>query len=66
VDADPGADRAPGPALGAQGLRLRLVSIAGRLAVTGRHRLPHLAATASFTDLLLDRLRRLDALAVPG
>ncbi|HVI38252.1 MAG TPA: IS1380 family transposase, partial [Gaiellales bacterium] len=32
-------------------LRLRLLSIAGRLAVTGRRRQLHLAATAPFTDL---------------
>jgi hypothetical protein len=47
-------------------LRLRLFSIAGRLAVTARRRLLHLAATAPFTDLLLDALHRLDALAAPG
>ena len=47
-------------------LRLRLLSIAGRLAVTGRRRLLHLAATAPFTDLALDGLHRLDALASPG
>ena len=47
-------------------LRLRLLSIAGRLAVTGRRRLLHLAATAPFTDLALDALDRLDALAAPG
>jgi hypothetical protein len=47
-------------------LRLRLLAIAGRLAVTGRRRLLHLAATAPFTGLLLDALRRLDAHAVPG
>ena len=47
-------------------LRPRLRSIAGRLAVTERRRLLHLAATAAFTGLLLDALRRLDALAVPG
>ncbi|MCW2901700.1 MAG: transposase [Streptosporangiaceae bacterium] len=47
-------------------LRLRLLSIAGRLAVTGRRRLLHLAATAPFTDLALDALHRLDALAAPG
>jgi hypothetical protein len=46
-------------------LRLRLLSIAARLAVTGRRRLLHLAATAPFTDLTLDALRRLDALAAP-
>ena len=47
-------------------LRLRLLSIAGRLAVTGRRRLLHLAATAPFTALALDALHRLDALAAPG
>jgi hypothetical protein len=47
-------------------LRLRLLSIAGRLAVTGRRRLLHLAASAPFTDLALDALHRLDALAAPG
>ena len=41
-------------------LRLRLLSIAGRLAVTGRRRLLHLAATAPFTALALQAL---DALA---
>jgi hypothetical protein len=46
-------------------LRLRLLSIAACLAVTGRRRLLHLAATAPFTDLALDALRRLDALAAP-
>jgi Transposase DDE domain group 1 len=47
-------------------LRLRLLSIAGRLAVSGRRRLPHLAATAPWIDLALTGLRRLDALAAPG
>ena len=47
-------------------LALRLFSIAGRLAVTGRRRLLHLAASAPFTDLALDALHRLDALAAPG
>jgi hypothetical protein len=47
-------------------LRLRLLSIAGRLAATGRRRCLHLAATAPFTDLALDALHRLDALAAPG
>ncbi len=47
-------------------LRLRLLGIAGRLAATGRRRWLHLAATAPFTDLALDGLRRLDALAAPG
>jgi cation diffusion facilitator family transporter len=47
-------------------LRLRLLSIAGRLAATGRRRLLHLAASAPFTALALDGLRRLDARAAPG
>jgi hypothetical protein len=47
-------------------LRLRLLSIAGRLATTGRRLLLHLAQPAPFTGLLLDGLRRLDALAAPG
>ena len=47
-------------------LRLRLLSIAGRRAVTGRRRWLHLAAAAPFTDLVLDALHRLDALAAPG
>jgi hypothetical protein len=47
-------------------LRLRLLSIAGRLATTGRRNWLHLARPAPFTELVLDGLRRLDALAVPG
>jgi Transposase DDE domain group 1 len=47
-------------------LRLRLLSIAGRLAVSGRRRVLHLAATAPWIDLALTGLRRLDALAAPG
>ncbi len=47
-------------------LRLRLFSIAGRLAVTGRRRWLHPAATAPFTDLALQALGRLDAPAAPG
>jgi Transposase DDE domain group 1 len=47
-------------------LRLRLLSIAGRLAATGRRRWLHLAASAPFTDVALDGIRRLDALAAPG
>ena len=47
-------------------LRLRLLSVAGRLAVTGRRRWLHLAAAAPFLDMLLDALCRLDALAAPG
>jgi Transposase DDE domain group 1 len=47
-------------------LRLRLLSIAGRLAATGRRTWLHLARPAPFTGLVLDGLRRLDALAVPG
>jgi len=47
-------------------LRLRLLSIAGRLATTGRRTWLHLARPAPFTGLALDGLRRLDALAAPG
>jgi hypothetical protein len=47
-------------------LRLRLLSIAGRLAVTGCRCWLHLAATAPWIDLALIGLRRLEALAVPG
>jgi hypothetical protein len=47
-------------------LRLRLLSIAGRLAVTGRRAWLHLAQPAPFTGLALDGLRRLDGLAAPG
>jgi Transposase DDE domain group 1 len=47
-------------------LRLRLLSIAGRLAVTGRRRWLHLATSAPFAGLALDGLARLDALAAPG
>jgi Transposase DDE domain group 1 len=47
-------------------LRLRLLTIAGRLATTGRRAWLHLAQPAPFTGLALDGLRRLDALAAPG
>ena len=47
-------------------LRLRLLSIAGRIAVTGRRTRLHLSAPAPFTDLLLAGLHRLDALTAPG
>ncbi len=47
-------------------MRLRLLAIAGRPAVTGRRRLLHLTATALWVDLALTGLRRLDALADPG
>ncbi|WP_297701661.1 IS1380 family transposase [Mycobacterium sp.] len=47
-------------------LRLRLLTIAGRLAVTGRRAWLHLAQAAPFTHVVLDGLRRLDALAAPG
>jgi hypothetical protein len=47
-------------------LRLRLLSIAGRLAATGRRTWLHLAQPAPFTGLVLDGLRRLDVLAAPG
>jgi hypothetical protein len=42
-------------------LRLRLLSIPGRHARTGRRRVLHLAATAPFTELALDALARLTA-----
>ncbi len=47
-------------------LRLRLLSLAGRLSVSGRRRLLHLAATAPWVDVALTGLRRLDVLAAPG
>ncbi len=47
-------------------LRLRLLTIPGRLATTGRRAWLHLAQPAPFTGLALDGLRRLDALAAPG
>ncbi|SHN88903.1 hypothetical protein SAMN05660350_04894 [Geodermatophilus obscurus] len=47
-------------------LGLRLLSIAGRLATTGRRTWLHLARPAPFTGLALDGLRRLDALTAPG
>ena len=47
-------------------LRLRLFSAAGRLAVTGRRTVLHLARTGRWTGLLLDAIARLRALAVPG
>src|SRR3954468_7975508 len=47
-------------------LRLRLLSIAGRLGATGRQRLLPLPATPPFTALAIDALGRLDALAAPG
>jgi hypothetical protein len=47
-------------------LRLRLLSIAGRLAATGRRTWLHLAQGGPFTRVALDGLRRLDALAAPG
>jgi hypothetical protein len=46
--------------------RLRLLSIAGHLAATGRRTWRHPAQPAPFTGLVLDGLRRLDALAAPG
>jgi hypothetical protein len=47
-------------------LRLQLLSIAGRLAVTGRRRLLHLAATAPFIALTLQALATLTrGLTVP-
>jgi len=47
-------------------LRHRLLSIAGRLAATGRRTWLRLARPAPFTGLVLDGLRRLDALPAPG
>jgi hypothetical protein len=47
-------------------LRLRLLSIAGRLATSGRRTWLHLAQAIPFTGLALDGLRRLDALAALG
>src|SRR3954447_20082138 len=47
-------------------LRLRLLSIAGRLAATGRRTWPHLALPPPFTGLAPAAVRRLDALAAPG
>ncbi len=47
-------------------LRLRLFSIGGRLAATGRRTWLHLAQPAPFTGVVLAGLRRLDALAAPG
>jgi hypothetical protein len=47
-------------------LRLRLFSIAGRLAVSARRTVLHLARTSRWSGLLLDAIARLRALAVPG
>jgi hypothetical protein len=47
-------------------LRLRLFSIAGRLARSGRRVVLHLAAHAPWTPLLLAALTNLRALATPG
>jgi DDE family transposase len=47
-------------------LRLRLLSIAGRLAATGRRTWLHLAQGAPFTGVALDGLHRLDVLVAPG
>ncbi len=47
-------------------LRLRLFSAAGRLAVSGRRVVLHLARTSRWSGLLLDAITRLRALAVPG
>ena len=47
-------------------LRLRLLTIAGCLAVTGRRAWLHLAQAAPFTHVVLDSLRRLNALTAPG
>jgi hypothetical protein len=62
LDADPRADRALGPPVGAQ-------AAARHRQAARDHRPPMpapLAATAPWTDLALIGLRRLDALAVPG
>jgi hypothetical protein len=50
----------------AKRLRLRLLSVAGRLTVTGRRRWLHSAAAAPFLDVLLAALRRLESLVAPG
>ncbi len=47
-------------------LGLRLLSIAGRLAVTGRRTRLHLAQAAPVPGLALAGLQRLDVLAAPG
>ena len=44
-------------------LRLRLLTIPARYALTGRRRLLHLAATAPFTALALHALAALDRLS---
>ncbi len=47
-------------------LRLRLFSIAGRLATSARRTVLHLARTSRWSGLLLAAIARLRALAVPG
>jgi hypothetical protein len=47
-------------------LRLRLFSIAARIARTGRRVVVHLARDDAWTDLLLDGITRLRALTAPG
>jgi hypothetical protein len=47
-------------------LRLRLLAIPARYAVTGRRRLLHLAATAPFTALALQALAALNRLTPPA
>jgi hypothetical protein len=47
-------------------LRLRIFSIAGRLARSGRCTVLHLSAHAPWAELLLHAITRLRALAVPG
>ena len=47
-------------------LRLRIFSIAGRLARTGRRAVLHLSSHAPWTDLLLRALTTLRALTAPG
>jgi len=47
-------------------LRLRLFSVAGRLAISARRIVLHLSRTSRWTDLLVATIERLRALAVPG
>jgi hypothetical protein len=47
-------------------LRLRLLSLAGRLAAAGLRTLLHVAQAAPFTGLALEGLHRLDARAAPA
>ncbi len=47
-------------------LRLRLFSVAGRLATSARCTVLHLSSANRWTGLLIDAIARLRALAVPG